>query len=48
MEITLESTKEMMTSVDWKERFIAEYIQLKIRIQKLMNYINSFEYNQIE
>lgn len=28
----LEETVEMMTSSDYKERFVAEYFQLKIRI----------------
>lgn len=31
----LKDTIEMMTSEDFKERFKAEYIQLKIRYQKL-------------
>lgn len=36
---TLEETKDFMTSSDYKERFIAEYQQVKIRIEKLRKYI---------
>lgn len=36
MEVTeLKDTIELMTSSDWKDRFIAEYLQLKIRYEKL-------------
>lgn len=35
----LKETIEGMTSKDYKVRFIAEYEQLKIRIDKLYNYI---------
>lgn len=31
----LKDTIEMMTSPDWKDRFIAEYLQTKIRYNKL-------------
>lgn len=31
----LEETKELMCSLDYKERFKAEYYQLKIRYEKL-------------
>ena len=36
---TLEDTKDFMMSSDYKERFIAEYQQLKIRAEKLRKYI---------
>lgn len=36
---TLEDTKDFMTSSDYRERFIAEYQQLKIRAEKLRKYI---------
>lgn len=32
---SLEETKELMLSADYKERFIAEYVQLKLRYLKL-------------
>jgi len=31
----LKDTVELMTSADWKDRFIAEYLQTKIRYEKL-------------
>ena len=31
----LKDTIELMTSDDWKDRFIAEYLQTKIRYEKL-------------
>ena len=36
---TLEETKDFMMSSDYKERFIAEYQQVKIRMEKLRKYI---------
>ena len=33
--MTLEETKDLMCSTDYKERFKAEYYQLKIRYEKL-------------
>ena len=33
--MTLEETKDLMCSPDYKERFNAEYYQLKIRYDKL-------------
>ena len=33
--MTLEETKDLMCSPDYKERFKAEYFQLKIRYEKL-------------
>lgn len=31
----LKDTIELMSSADWKDRFIAEYLQTKIRYEKL-------------
>lgn len=31
----LKDTIELMSSADWKDRFIAEYMQVKIRYEKL-------------
>ena len=31
----LKDTIELMTSDDWKDRFVAEYLQTKIRYEKL-------------
>jgi len=31
----LKDTVELMTSADWKDRFVAEYLQTKIRYEKL-------------
>lgn len=31
----LKDTIELMTSEEWKDRFIAEYLQTKIRYEKL-------------
>lgn len=39
----LERTKEMMSSPDYKERFQAEYIQLKYRYEKLHRMIVKYE-----
>ena len=35
----LKDTIELMNSSDWKERFMAEYLQTKIRYEKLHNLI---------
>lgn len=39
----LKDTIEMMTSEDYKERFKAEYSQLKIRLNKLTDLNNKIE-----
>lgn len=39
----LKDTLELMNSADYKERFKAEYYQLKIRCEKLNNFINKIE-----
>lgn len=40
---TLDETKSMMTSPDYKTRFIAEYIQTKIRYEKLKYLLTKWE-----
>lgn len=35
----LKDTVELMTSADWKDRFVAEYLQVKIRYNKLLKLI---------
>lgn len=39
----LKETIEKMQSADYKERFIAEYQQTKIRYEKLKNFCNKIE-----
>ena len=39
----LKETVELMKSVDYKDRFIAEYHQVKIRYEKLKNFCNKIE-----
>lgn len=39
----LKETVELMNSDDYKERFIAEYHQVKIRYEKLKNFCNKIE-----
>lgn len=39
----LKETLELMNSEDYKERFIAEYHQVKIRYEKLKNFCNKIE-----
>lgn len=43
----LKDTIEMMQSDDYKERFIAEYWQTKIRYEKLKDYCNGIEASMI-
>lgn len=43
----LKDTIEMMTSADYKERFKAEYHQLKTRYEKLKDFCNKIEVAQI-
>lgn len=40
---TLQDTAELMCSEDYKERFIAEYQQLKIRYQGLKNMLDKWD-----
>ena len=39
----LNDTKEMMTSTNYRERFVAEYYQLKIRIDKLQRMVDNWD-----
>lgn len=39
----LKETVELMNSKDYKERFVAEYHQVKIRYEKLKNFCNKIE-----
>lgn len=43
-EIELKDTVEDMNSADYKKRFIAEYVQLCIRINKLKKFIGKIKY----
>lgn len=43
----LKDTVEMMGSADYKERFMAEYYQTKIRYEKLKAFCNKIEAAQI-
>lgn len=44
--ISLNDTAKMMTSDDYKERFKAEYYQLTIRIENLMEFLNRWEHTE--
>ena len=44
----LKDTIELMSSTDWKDRFIAEYLQIKIRYEKLHKLIVRREVGKIE
>ena len=39
----MNSEEELMNSEDYKERFVAEYRQVKIRYEKLKNFCNKIE-----
>lgn len=41
--MSLKDTAEMMISTDYKQRFIAEYQQTKIRYEKLKHFCNRIE-----
>ena len=43
----LKETVEKMTSVDYKERFVAEYQQTKIRYEKLKHFCDRIEASQL-
>ena len=43
----LKDTVELMTSKDWKDRFVAEYLQTKIRYEKLHKLIVKREFGKI-
>ena len=46
--MALESTIDMMSSGDWKLRFIAEYMQTKIRYEKLHKLIVKREVGKLD
>lgn len=41
--VSLEDTANLMKSADYKERFVAEYSQVKIRYEKLKSFCNKIE-----
>ena len=43
----LKDTIKMMTSADYKERFKAEYYQLKIRVEKLTAMLNKYKAGEL-
>lgn len=43
----LKETIELMCSSDYKERFVAEYHQVKIRYEKLKNFCNKIEVEEM-
>lgn len=43
----LKETVELMNSEDYKERFVAEYHQVKIRYEKLENFCNKIEVEEM-
>lgn len=43
----LKETVELMNSDDYKERFVAEYHQVKIRYEKLKNFCNKIEVEEM-
>lgn len=43
MSVTLEQTVDLMNSKDYKERFVAEYWQTKIRYEKLKTFNTKIE-----
>ena len=42
----LSATSKLMTSSDYKERFLAEYIQLETRYESLMNIIWKYDHGE--
>ena len=42
----LSSTNKLMASEDYKERFLAEYIQLETRYEALMNIIWKYDHGE--
>ena len=45
--MVLKNTIDLMTSEDYKERFLAEYQQLKIRYDGLCNMIDKWDKNEL-
>ena len=46
--IALEDTVELMTSSDYRERFVAEYEQLIIRYNGLRNMLDKWDRNELD
>lgn len=46
-EMVLEDTMKMMTSEDYRERFKAEYYQVKIRYKKLKSMIDKWDRGEL-
>lgn len=46
--IELKDTVEMMGSDDYKERFVAEYVQLKIRYDKLYAVLEKYAADKLD
>ena len=46
--IELKDTVEMMISDDYKERFVAEYVQLKIRYKKLYAVLEKYAADKLD
>ena len=44
----LRNTSKLMNSKNYKERFLAEYFQLKIRIEKLEEFLVKYKNNELE
>ncbi len=44
----LKDTIGLMTSEDYKKRFVAEYMQTKIRAEKLQNVVNRYERDELD
>lgn len=47
-EVNLESTISLMQSADYKDRFMAEYLQLKIRLLKLQSMLDRWERGELD
>jgi hypothetical protein len=45
--IELKDTVELMTSSDYKDRFKAEYFQLKTRVLKLRDMLDKWDHNAL-
>ena len=48
MKATLEDTIDLMKSSNYKDRFVAEYYQTKIRYKRLHNMIVKYEANTLD
>ena len=46
--IALEDTVELMTSSDYRERFVAEYEQLVIRYKGLRNMLDKWDMDELD